>query len=268
MSLSALSRAASYAGNTLRYRHFWTHLAFSDLRARFRRSRLGILWLALQPLLLTIIMSGVFIFVFSQRFSDYSVYLFSGLIVWEFVTGCFVIGGMSYIAAEGYVRQVRLPMIIYPLKSALYCCIVFMLAFSGFTLYALAVKPQIVSLHWLYILPFFLTLAVFGTPLAILSAIVNIRFRDFQQGITLFLQMLLYVSPVMMLPSVFEHRGLREWNSINPVSALLELFRAPLLEGTAPALSSYLLVLAWALLFWLLALALLARNERKIVFYY
>ena len=268
MSSSKLDTLSTYIRLCWRYRHFWVHLAFSDLRARFRRSYLGLLWLTLQPLLLTSMMSVVFIVVLKQPFKDYSVYLFSGLIVWDFITGCFNIGSATFLAAEGYIRQVRLPMIIYPMKALLYCSIVFGFAFSGFIIYCLLVKPSIFSWHWIFLLPFFGVLVLFGAPLTIISAITNIKFRDFQQSITLLLQMLMYASPIMFTRSIFDHPSLRLWTTINPIAALLDLFRDPLINDTVPALLSYAVVLLWATLLWGLASWMLIRNERKIVFYY
>lgn len=258
----------SYLQQVLHYRHFWVHLALSDLRARFRRSYLGMLWITLQPLILTIIMSTVFVFVFHQTFEDYSIYLFSGLVTWNFITGSFMIGSNCFISAEGYIRQVKLPSVIYPLKAVLYCCIVFALEFLGFAAYALVVKPAIFTPYWIYLLPFFALLILFCAPITIISGIINIKFRDFQQLMTLVLQMLLYVSPVMIVRSVFDHPGLREWTLINPFAALMDALRPPLLDGMPPSLTSYGVVLTWSALLWLLAVVLLRRNERKIVFYY
>lgn len=268
MLSTALSDFTSYAHQCWRYRHFWVHLALSDLRARFRRSYLGLLWLTLQPLLLTSIMSIVFIVVLKQSFGDYSIYLFSGLIIWDFITGCFQIGAGSFLAAEGYVRQVRLPMVIYPLKAVLYCSIVFAFALSGFIVYCLLMKHSIFTWHWVYLIPFYACLVIVGAPLAIISAITNIKFRDFQQSITILLQMLMYVSPIMFTRSAFNHPGLREWTAINPVAALLDLFRDPMIDGNAPMLVTYAVVILWASVFWTLAIWMLIRNERKIVFYY
>ncbi|MFY9288068.1 MAG: ABC transporter permease [Alphaproteobacteria bacterium] len=268
MQVSVGNRLIKYFRQILYYRHFWVHLALSDLRARFRRSYLGMLWITLQPLTLTIIMSTVFVFVFHQTFEDYSIYLFSGLVTWNFITGSFLIGSTSLITAEGYIKQVRLPIAIYPLKAVIYCCIVFALEFCGFALYTLVVKPSIISFHWLYLLPFSVLLILFCAPITIISSIINIKFRDFQQLIGLVLQMLLYVSPVMIVRSVFEHPGLKEWTMINPFAAIMDALRLPLLEGVAPDLSTYAILLLWSAALWVFAIYYLHRNERRIVFYY
>ena len=266
--IDQLAQASRYAQKVWYYRHFWIHLALSDLRARFRRSHVGLLWVALQPMLLTIIMSIVLKFVFRQSFEDYSIYVFSGMIVWDVIVSSIMIGASSLVSAEGYVRQVHLPIAIYPMKAILYCSIVFAMAFVGFSLYAMVVKPEIFSWRWIYSVPFFALLAFFCAPLAIISSIINIKFRDFQQFIGLVLQMLWYISPVLVLRPFFDHPGLREWTAINPVAAIMDLFRMPVIDHTDPNLAQIALVLGYALVLWGFAFLMLKRNERKIVFYY
>ncbi len=257
-----------YLKEILHYRHFWVHLAFAHLRARFRRSYLGIFWVALQPLLLTVIISTVLNFVFHMTFAEYSIYIFSGLIAWDFLKGCVDFGAVSYLTAEGYIRQVRLPMAIYPLKAVLYCAIVFSVAFGGLTLYTLLLEPGYFSWHWLYLFPFFVTLVIFGMPLAIISAIINVKFRDFEQFIGLILQVVWYMSPVFLPREVFDKPVLRDWTAVNPIAALMDLLRLPMLQGVSPSWETYGMVLIWALGFWAIAIAMMARNERKIIFYY
>ncbi len=203
-----------------------------------------------------------------MTFVEYSIYIFSGLIAWDFLKGCVDFGAASFLTAEGYIRQVRLPMAIYPLKAVLYCLIVFGMAFGGFALYTLLLDPGCFSWHWLYVFPFLVTLVVFGAPLAVISAIVNIKFRDFEQFIGLVLQIVWYISPVFLPREVFDKPLLRDWTAVNPVAALMDLFRQPMLHGITPDRESYGLVFLWALGLWALAVAMLARNERKIIFYY
>ena len=71
----------------------------SDLRARFRRSYLGILWAMLQPLLMTAALSVVL--VFEQSFQEYSVYVYTGFISWEFIAAGFNLGALSLSAQKG-----------------------------------------------------------------------------------------------------------------------------------------------------------------------
>jgi lipopolysaccharide transport system permease protein len=257
-----------YLAEIYRNRHFCVHLAFADLRARFRRSYFGIIWAMLQPLLLTVVMSTVLVFIFQQPFREFSVYVFSGLIAWEFFTGMIVIGSACFISAEGYIKQVRLPNAIYPIKAVIYCMIVFLCAFLGYFLYTLFIAPATITFYWVWVIPFMLMMIVLGMPLAIICAIVNLKYRDFQQFIGIALQMLWYVSPVFILRSVFDNPGLKTWTLINPVTAIMDIFRDPLVNSTLPSLYDYGILGAYSLFFWVVALWMLRREERRIVFYY
>jgi lipopolysaccharide transport system permease protein len=258
----------AYLGSIARYRHFWTHLAFSDIRARFRRSYLGILWVILQPLLLTVLMSVVLKYVFHQEFVKFSVYVFSGVVMWEFFTTSITVGSNSFIAAEGYIRQMKLPMLIFPLKSMLYCSIIFALSFIGFFTYTAILMPETISWMWLWTFPAFLALFIFCMPLAVMSAITNLKYRDFQQAIGLLLQVLWYVSPVFIARDVFNNPGLAEVSEYNPVTMLLDIFRAPLLSQELPSLANYQTLAIYSVVLWLLAYRMLKRTERRLVFFF
>ena len=76
-------------------RYFWSHLARCELKSRFRRSKLGLLWTVFQPLILTLIMAFVFSTIFQQTLGDYAVYILSGIVVWDLMTGSVEAGGSS-----------------------------------------------------------------------------------------------------------------------------------------------------------------------------
>ncbi|MBI1272925.1 MAG: hypothetical protein GC131_02430 [Alphaproteobacteria bacterium] len=249
-------------------RHFTLHLALAELRARFRRSYIGILWAMLQPLLLTLVIAVVMTAIFKQPFASFSVYVFSGLVLWEYFTNAIMIGAVALVNAEGYIKQVSLPVVIYPVKAMVYCTILFGLGLSGFALYTLAVSPDLFSLYWLYIAPLTLAMLALCTPLAIISAFINLKFRDYQQSIGIALQMLWYLSPVFIMRNIFEHPALATWTAINPIAALCDIMRAPLLEGRAPDARDWMVIGVYAAIFWAAALIVMARERKKVVFYF
>jgi ABC-type polysaccharide/polyol phosphate export permease len=73
---------------------------------------------------------------------------------------------------------------------------------------------------------------------------------------------------VFLPRDLFDHPMLRDVTAVNPIAALMDIMRQPLLDGVDPDLRQYGLALTWAAGFWAVALFLLRRNERKIVFYY
>ena len=94
-----------YLSRIYQARYFLIHLVKWDMKYKFRRSKLGILWTILQPLLLTLIMSAVFSFVLNQEMRTYAPYILSGTLVWDVIHGSFIANSTSFVAAETYIRQ-------------------------------------------------------------------------------------------------------------------------------------------------------------------
>lgn len=257
-----------YISSVYNLRYFCIHLTFSDLRNRFRRSYLGIFWIVLQPMMLTIIIAVVLSFVFGQPFRNFSVYAFIGIVVWDFIGQSVNLGASSLVTAEGYLKQKKTPIVIFPLKSALHAAVSFLIAFVGVVIFELVVLPSAISIAWFFFAPAFIVTLLICIPIAIMSAITAIKFRDFPQAIALFLQIIWYVSPIFIMKDVFDRPYLREWTNINPVSAILDLFRAPMMDGAVPALHSYMVAGIWGGIFWIIAAVMVWRNESKIIFYF
>jgi len=250
------------------YRHLCVHLAFSDLRARFRRSYLGILWAMLQPLLMTIALSVVLVYVFDQSFQEYSIYVYTGLIAWEFVAAGFTLGAVSLVGAEGYLKQSRIPLVIFAFKAMIHAGVIFLFAFFGFALYALFVKPEIVGASWL-LLPAFWAVAIFSvTPLAVISSILNMRVRDYQQALGLLLQVAVYVSPIFIAREIFNKSHLAVFTYFNPVAAYVDFFRAIIIQGRLPSTHDVTSCLLYGTLFWIVAIIVVRKNEQKIIYFF
>ncbi len=243
------------------------HLALSDLRAKYRRSFLGITWAILHPLCLTLLLGFVMSRVFNSPLADYAPYIFSGLIFWEFVVSSSVTGSYAFINAEGYIRQFAHPLAIYSLRTTIVSFINLSFATIGLLIWIFAWKPENCNASWIS-LPFsFLLLFMIGWPLSTITALITIRFRDFSQMVTLLLQALWYVSPVFFLPSMFENGRIKWILDYNPVYHLLCLFRAPLLHGELPLFINYVYSLGTALILGIAAVFFLKASEKKVIFY-
>lgn len=101
-----------YLSKVYNSRYFWSHLARNDLKSRFRRSKLGMMWIVLQPFFLTIIMSAVFSTVFRTDMGEYLAYILSGIVVWDLISSSTIAGGGCILNSEQYIRQFNHPITI------------------------------------------------------------------------------------------------------------------------------------------------------------
>ena len=257
----------SYFRDIWAARHFWTHLALSDLRAKWRRSFFGVFWSILQPLGMTLLLAVVFGRIFKIDIASYAPYILSGILAWDFVIGTATGGALAFVQADAYIRQTRHPLAIYTLRTTLANLIVLGVASVSLFVWALVAMPQNFGPSWLAALAVYPLLALAAWPLATLLAYVSTRFRDLPHALTLLFQALWFVSPVYFEARLFREAGLNLLVDFNPIYHLLQIVRAPLLEGTWPTFDN----VAWSVgtigVFALLAWLVGRRAEARTIFY-
>lgn len=248
-------------------RYFWIHLALSDLRSRWRRSFFGVLWSIIQPFGMTILLSVVYSKLFNSDIFTYAPYILSGIIVWECVTACVVGGALSFVQADAYIKQTKHPLAIYTLRTVLTNLMVLVLASVTLFGWSAIALPQHFGWHWLAALTIFPVLSLVLWPLATLLAYIGTRFRDVPHAIGLIMQAIWFVSPVYFETKMFRNGGLDALVDYNPIYHLLQIVRAPLLEGNWPTLSNYGFTLLSAAVFAFLAWLVGRTAEKKVIFY-
>ncbi len=249
-------------------RYFWSHLAKNDLKARFRRSKLGLLWTILQPLCLTLILTFVYGTVFQEKMGDYSMYVLSGIIVWNLMLANIVGAGSCLFASEQYIRQFNHPISIYSLRSTILNLMTFLLELIALAIWVLFMKPENLLLA-LPTLP--LTVAAIF-PLSwgftTIAGYSGAKYRDYSQVMSLVMQMLYFVSPVFLKQELFANNEVLELiGKFNPITHILNLVRMPFVYMKMPGWEDYLFVLGVDMVVVLWAVWVDRSNRKKVVFY-
>lgn len=258
----------SYCKYIYKMRYFWVYLARCDLVSKYRRSKLGMLWVVLSPLLLTFIMSFVLGTVFNMPIVEYVPYILIGMVMWDLIISSVLTGGGTFMAAYPYIRQFNHPVTIYTLKSTVVFMINFLISTVGVIIWVLFYAPEniiigIISMPLNTILLFFLTWSI-----TTISAYMNTKYRDFPQMMTLIMQAIWYISPVFFQEEMFTSNPmLYNFFLINPITHLLYLMRKPFLYGCFPDLTDYLFALGSILFFAAIALLLNKKYSKKVIFY-
>jgi len=248
-------------------RYFWLALVRGDLRKRYRRSVIGLGWSLLQPLAMTTVLCVVFSSLFQMEIREFCPFLMTGLVTWGFFTAAMSLGCHCILHGESYIRQMPAPLAIYALRTVLTAGFHFIVGLvvaigltwvlKGFgnTAALLALPPALVLI--------FLT----AWALAIGMGILNVLFQDTQHLIEVGLQILFYITPIIYPAKTLADRGLNWLVDLNPFAAFMELIRAPVLEGTLPSGKTFAIAAAATLVAVMAAAGLLARMERKVIFY-
>ncbi len=248
-------------------RYFWWHLVLSDLRSRWRRSFMGMSWSVIQPLGITILLSVVFSRLFHTNIILYAPYILSGIIVGKFIGSSLTGGSLAFVQADAYIKQYKHPLAIYTLRLVLTNLIILVLASLVLWIWALAVLPQNFWMVMASNFNLFSSYRTFGLALSTLLAYFGARFRDIPHAMGLMLQIIWFISPVYFEEKMFRAGGMNGLVDYNPIYHILQIVRAPLLEGTWPTLTNYLFCLGTIVLLSLFAFKVGRKAESKVIFY-
>ena len=250
-----------------RYRYFCLNLVASDIRTRFRRSRLGVLWAVIQPMGFALIIAYVWQALFERSFGEFALYVLSGFVVWDFFSTSINMGLYSLINGEGYLRQSRLPFLILQVRVPLTGAVIFLLGMAGFLILQALMGEAPPLGPTLILLPLYVPLVVLlVTPLSIIFSVLGTQFRDLQYITSLAIQALFFASPIIADRQLFDAPRLEAMSWANPIVPLLDLFRDPAMYGHWWQPYDLGVVAVWAALLWAAAFTISSFFGRRLVY--
>ncbi len=213
-----------------------------DFKGRYAGSVMGFLWSFVQPLWSL----ALFTFLFStvmkvspgigERTSNFAIFLFCGLLPWMAIQEGITRATTAITENAGLVKKMSFPSGLLVWAVVLAALLHEAIAL-GLFLVVLGVTGEL-SLSGLWILLVAVPLQVGLTVgLGFLAAAVNVFFRDTAQINTMLLQGWFYLTPIVYPLSLVPERFAR-FLKLNPLTALVTLYREALLGGEMPPLAS------------------------------
>jgi len=229
------------------YRDLLWMLAERDVRLRYKQTALGILWVILQPLVASIIFAIVF-GVFAKMPSDdmpYLLFVFSGLLAWNFFSGALQRAGNSLIADAKLISKVYFPRLLIPTASVVAVSIDF--AVSLVVTFFLMIIYGVMPTLRLMALPLFLLLDVIvAVGVSLWLSAFNVRYRDFMYAMPFLIQVWMYATPIVYAGSIVPSQW-RFLFSLNPLVGIVEGFRWSLLGRSTLTLEMTLFTILFPL---------------------
>ena len=242
-----------------------------DLRNKYRKSVLGIGWSFAHP----IAMTAVFCVVFSKFMGPenggwraYAPFLLCGMCVWDFMRNSILSGATSLIQNEPYLRQCPLPFTIYPLRAVLGNVIHVVIALAVVIALVVVLRGSLASLATAWaVVPGLALMAAFTLGLATVAAYATVFFRDVKHLIEVGSHVAYFLTPILYRRSVLDDQGLGVIADLNPANTLIELIRAPLVDGVVPGPGLYLYGVVAAAASLLLAAGTTAWLRTRVIFH-
>ena len=216
------------------YRETLWKMAVSQLKVKYSQSLLGLAWAVINPFLIMLAVTFVFVCVFKTDMKDFSRFVLAGIFPWFFFSNAVSEAAFSVLGQKNDLRQFSLPAEIIPLASVLGNFLNFLIGWIFIYPLFLWFKPQIIMLFPFLAVGLFLTL-VFVAGVGLLIAILNVYFRDVGQLLSVILMFWFWVTPVFysveMVPQKY-----RWVCDINPMTQFIVFYRGVLFENRVPFL--------------------------------
>ncbi|MCE5233543.1 MAG: ABC transporter permease [Mizugakiibacter sp.] len=221
-----------------RYRHFILSSIRNDLRARFARSRLGAIWMILQPLAQVAIYALILSRVLAAKLPGidnryaYVIYLMAGMIAWALFSEVLTRSMTMFVESGNLMKKIVFPRVCLPVitaGSALVNNFLLLLASAG--VFALVGHFPGPNMLWLPVL--IAVNLVFALGVGLILGVVNVFVRDVAQVMNVVLQLLFWLTPIVYMPTIIPAR-LQSVLVLNPLYHLVADFQSVILYGRAP----------------------------------
>ena len=240
-------------------------LGWQDIRQRYRRSKLGPFWLTISMGVMIGMIGIVFGQVLNSPMKEYLPFLATGIILWTCFSTSVMEGSTSFIDAQGMIRQLNLPLSLYPIRvlwrnivicghNIIILPLVFLAVGRGITWDIFWLIPGVVVFLWNILW------------ISLLLGTVCTRFRDMPQIVNSLIQVFFYVTPIVWMPNALNARSASLLVDPNPIFHLLQIVRLPIL-GSSPTVLNWIVSVVMAILGTCLTLCFFGKYKKRIAYW-
>lgn len=202
-----------------RYRYLIRNLVSRDLKVRYKRSVLGFVWVMLNPLLTTVVLSVVFSFLFGRSQPNYPVFVLGGILVWNVFSQGTVAAMSNLIGNAQTLRRMYIPPSVFVISSVGSALVNLLFTLVPFILVAFLFRVVFnapFALTWLYVPVACLQAVIFTLGVGLIVASVMVFFNDTYEIYLVLLTAYNYLTPVFYPISILPP-FMRPWEVYNPM---------------------------------------------------
>lgn len=210
-----------------------------EIKARYKHAVLGFLWVILNPLLQMLVIGFVFQFFVPVHVDNYFLFLFSGLLPWNFFSMSLTKTTPSIVYERSLIQKAKFPREAIPLSIILSNMFHFLVSLALLMMvlvgdkiflenYSLMALGEYVF-RFLGVVPLLIWLLILTASLSLLFAALNVKYRDVNFMVQAVMPLWFYATPVVYTLNLLPE-FLRPIFYLNPVTAIIEGFHRVLLN--------------------------------------
>ena len=238
-------------------------LTSREIKRKYARSYLGIVWSVLNPLLSMAVLSLIFSQLFRRSIENYPIYYLTGYILWQMFTGATSAAMTTLVDNKPLLLKVKFPMDLFVL-TRVYTALINL----GYSLAAYVVMLAVfrIAPNWTMLLSpvIILLLFLFSLGISYMLAAAYVFFGDVKHLYTVALTLWMYCSaifyPVEQLQGV-----IRVVIQNNPLYVYIHCMRGAVMTGELPGGKEWLQMVLWGAGVCLLGVMVFRKNRNSIM---
>lgn len=227
-----------------KYRNLVQELVVRDIKKKYRRSILGILWSMLNPLLMMIITAMVFSHLFRFDIKNFPLYLLCGQIIFTFFAEATNFAMGSILENGHLIKKVYVPKYLFPLSRVVSSGVNLLFTLPAMLTIMLLTGQKINLKIVLCVAPLAL-LFCFCLGVGLFLAALAVYFRDMFHLYGVALTALNYATPIFYPESIIPQKYIWIVKG-NPLYYFLKMFREVIYANQIPELSLIILCSCFA----------------------
>lgn len=258
-----VSSLRSLLRDVWRDRGLLTLLARKDFYVRYRRASFGLLWAVALPLFQAVVLAYVLNrFVAFPKIAHYRVFVFSAMLAWSFFTGTLASSATAIVDGADLSTKIYFPRALLPLV-AVGANLFGLVLGCGVLVVVTAISGAPLEARLLLLVPAVAVAAVFTAALSLVLSALHVYFRDIRYLVQATVLALFYLTPVIYPLDVTP--DLERWLPFNPMTGVVEMFRAATVGGDPGWVLAVGLTLVWTAVLLVVAALLYRRYDRVLV---
>lgn len=251
--------------NFYKYKSLLSELVRKDIKIKYRRSVLGILWSLLDPLFSMVVLSIVFSTLFSKSIPNYPVYYLAGMLSYGLFRGGSTAAMRSLVRSASIWKTIYVPKYLYVLASVL----------SNFVTYVISLVVLFAIMLVMHV-PFTIYIILASLPIlallmltvgaGLIMGTLNVFFRDMQHLYDVFTLILMYALPIFY-PADIVPESFRFIQVYNPLYHVINCLRDCFLYGQMYSITSLLFAMVSGIVLLLIGFLLLYKYQDKFILY-
>ena len=255
-----------HLNNFLRYKYLLFELVKKNIKLKYRRSYLGILWTLVEPLLTMIVLTLVFGTLFGKDDRTYPVYILCGRLLYSFFSSASKAGLKAVSGNAAMIKKVYVPKYIYVVAAIISNFVTFVISLVVLVGVAavLRVEPtwHIVEGLIPLVILFVMTLGI-----GLILATLNVFFRDIEYIWSVLTMLIMYASAIFYTTERVINTGNGWVFNVNPIYMCIANFRNAVLYGTAMNVDYCLHSAIFAVLSVIIGSVLFYKEQDKFILY-